>query len=402
MAKISLGFSYLRIGLSYDFLSYLMVILRIWITFLILISREKIFKINDYRNLFTFFLLFLLVSLIIFFSVLNIFLFYFFFEVRLIPIIFIILGWGYQPERLQAGIYLFFYTIIASLPILLLLIYLYNIFYSLNYMYLGDIDSLIFYLIINIVFFVKIPIFLVHLWLPKAHVEAPVSGSIILAGVILKIGGFGLIRFLKLFLGLRIKINFIFINLSLLGGVLIGLVCVRQRDIKSLIAYSSVIHIGLILRGLLTLRIWGLRGAIWIIVAHGLCSSGLFFLVNINYERFYSRSLYLNKGILNLAPSLSIFWFLLISSNIAAPPSLNLLSEIILINRLLSYSIFFIFFIIIISFFRAVYSLYLFSFRQHGKLRVLFSFLNINIREYLVLFLHWIPLNILLLKRDLV
>nr|AWN56320.1 NADH dehydrogenase subunit 4 [Nephaspis sp. DPP-2018] len=402
MAKISLGFSYLSMGLSYDFLSYLMVMLSIWITFLMLMSSEKIFKMNDYSNLFTFFLLFLLVSLIMFFSVLNMFLFYFFFEVSLIPIIFIILGWGYQPERLQAGMYLFFYTMMASLPMLLLLIYLYNIFYSLNYMYLGDMDSLIFYLMMNMVFFVKIPMFLVHLWLPKAHVEAPVSGSMILAGVMLKMGGFGLIRFLKLFLGLSMKINFIFMNLSLLGGVLIGLVCVRQSDMKSLIAYSSVIHMGLMLSGLLTLSIWGLSGAIWMMVAHGLCSSGLFFLVNINYERFYSRSLYLNKGILNLAPSLSMFWFLLISSNMAAPPSLNLLSEIMLINSLLSYSMFFIFFIIIISFFSAVYSLYLFSFSQHGKLSVLFSFLNINIREYLVLFLHWIPLNILLLKSDLV
>jgi NADH-ubiquinone oxidoreductase chain 4 len=147
---------------------------------------------------------------------------------------------------------------------------------------------------------------LVHLWLPKAHVEAPVSGSMILAGVLLKLGGYGLVRVFPFLIFSGLNFNFIFISISLVGGFLISLVCLRQIDIKALIAYSSVAHIGVVLGGLLTLTYWGLRGALTLIIAHGLCSSGLFRLANITYERVGRRSLIINKGLLNFIPRLSL------------------------------------------------------------------------------------------------
>lgn len=245
-------------------------------------------------------------SLFIAFSSINLFRFYLFFEVRIIPTLILIMGWGYQPERLQAGTYIFFYTLLASLPIMISLFYFYEGLNSLDYYFLmGDFDLFYLYMCVNVVFFVKIPIFFIHLWLPKAHVEAPVAGSIILAGVILKLGGYGLMRLLILFLRVGLKVNLIFYVIRIFGGFYVSLICLRQVDIKSLIAYSSVAHMGIVLGGLITLNFWGFYGSLIIMLAHGLCSSGLFCLANISYERLHSRRIFLTKGIINLMPRLS-------------------------------------------------------------------------------------------------
>nr|YP_010464244.1 NADH dehydrogenase subunit 4 [Borboresthes tibialis]UUL71621.1 NADH dehydrogenase subunit 4 [Borboresthes tibialis] len=396
------SYSYISMDLGVDLLSYILVLLSFWICSLMVLASEKVFYKKNWYNIFLFVILTLMISLFLTFSSLNVFIFYIFFEVSLIPTLILIVGWGYQPERLQAGVYLLFYTLLASLPMMISLFFCYNSFYSFHYFFLnGYISSLVIYLLINFVFFVKIPMFFVHLWLPKAHVEAPVSGSMILAGIMLKLGGYGLMRLMIIFSLIGMKINIFFISLSLIGGFYVSLICLRQSDMKSLIAYSSVSHMGLVLCGIMTLNYWGMTGSLVMMVAHGLCSSGLFCLANICYERLMSRSLYINKGLINLMPSLSLMWFLLVSSNMAAPPSLNLLGEIMLINSILGFSFLNMFFLMIISFFSAVYSLYLYSYSQHGIVYSgSYSFYNCSYREYLLLFLHWLPLNLLILSGD--
>nr|AML25816.1 NADH dehydrogenase subunit 4 [Scolytinae sp. BMNH 1274288] len=403
LLKVSFGSEVLNLscGLGIDLLSFTLISLSFWICCLMLLASGEINKFNIYSKVFVFVVLVLLFSLIITFMSLNLFVFYLFFEVSLIPTLILIIGWGNQPERILAGMYLLFYTLLVSLPMMMGLFYLDFRMFSLEIYFFSGFDNLFLYFCMSLVFFVKIPMFLVHLWLPKAHVEAPVSGSMILAGIMLKLGGYGLLRTMKILYQVGMSLNLVFIIVSVMGAVFISLVCVRQSDMKMLIAYSSVSHMGIVLAGILTYNLWGAWGALGLMLAHGLSSSGLFCIANLLYERTHSRSMFMNKGFMNIMPSLSLWWFLFCSSNMSAPPSFNLVGEIILINSVYLYSSYILFFMFFLVFYSGVYSLFLYSFTQHGQFYSgLFSISQVNSREYLLLFLHWVPLNLMFLKGE--
>nr|YP_009476273.1 NADH dehydrogenase subunit 4 [Psilogramma increta]AVM38368.1 NADH dehydrogenase subunit 4 [Psilogramma increta] len=402
---MNLSLTYLSNNLSYmlfcDYISFGLILLSIWICLLMIMSSENLFKLNYYVNFFLFNILILLILLFLTFSVMNLFMFYLFFEGSLIPTLLLIIGWGYQPERVQAGMYLMFYTLFASLPLLMGVFYMYTEMYSMiiYFMKFFNLNFILLYFCMVLAFLVKMPMYFVHLWLPKAHVEAPVSGSMILAGIMLKLGGYGLLRILIFLQEINLKLNYVWLIVSLVGGFYISLKCFCQVDIKSLIAYSSVSHMSIVIGGIMIMNYWGYFGSYIMMIGHGLCSSGMFCLANINYERLHSRSLYINKGMMNFMPSMSMWWFLLMSSNMSAPPSLNLLGEISLINGLLSWSWMSMIMLMMISFFSAGYSLYLYSYTQHGKFyQGIYSFYGGVSREYLLLFLHWLPLNMMILS----
>nr|AUO29142.1 NADH dehydrogenase subunit 4 [Platorchestia parapacifica] len=391
--------------LELDWISWNLILLSVWVILLSIFSSMKIYFFNKLNKLYLCVMIFLFLFLVLTFLVSDFMLFYMMFEACLIPILLIILGWGYQPERSQAGVYMFFYTLFGSLPLFFIIIYM-NKYIGSSYMFFDKnyiFNSVLIFFFMITGFLVKFPMYSVHLWLLKAHVEAPVAGSMILAGVLLKLGGYGLIRFSFFFFDesmLLIK-EFILV-FSLWGGLFLSLACLRFMDMKLLIAASSVVHMSSCICGIFILTDWGIKGCLLMMVAHGLCSSGLFCLANIVYERTNSRSMNLNKGLLNILPVFSMWWFLLIVCNMAGPPSLNLVSEIMLLISIINWNKFSIVILFFLGFFSAAYSLYLYSLSQHGVfVKNKSKFSGGLVFEYFVLFLHWVPLNILILMSAL-
>lgn len=306
---------------------------------------------------------------------------------------------GKQPERLQARLYLIIYTILASLPLLIriLLIKDYSSFLT-SFIINSNINLIIFTII---AFLVKIPIYFSHLWLPKAHVEAPLEGSIILAAVLLKLGGYGLIRFIPICIKKINNINYWIIRISLIGATATRLNCIQQKDLKSLIAYSSVAHIGFALTGIITLNSTGIYGAIIIIIAHGLSASALFLLVNDIYIKYHTRRIIHFKGLILIKPNIIIWWFLFIAVNISAPPTINTIREILLISRLINWNILLIIIIFRISLITASFSIIIFINISHNQ-EIMLPSTSTNIKIFTSLFIHLIPLITILILLEII
>ena len=392
---------------SLDTLSTAIIVLTFLISRLIISARQK-YLINSTNPLmFNLTVLILAYILILCYRTNHLINFYIIFEASLIPTLILILGWGYQPERLQAGTYLIIYIIFTSLPLLfsLLLIIKINghLFTTLpNWITPKKYITLWWFLTI-FPFLVKTPLYSVHLWLPKAHVEAPVSGSMILAGILLKLGSYGLFRLYTQIYFRASHLATPIMALRLWGACIARLLCLRQTDIKALIAYSSIRHIGLATAGILTLNLWGWRGALMLIIAHGLISSALFALANITYETSFTRNLNLIKGLINIFPAFTIWWFLLRASNLGAPPTINIIAETILISATISYSYTSIVAIFIIVIFTTGYCLLIFRTTQYGPLRNYINpwFIN-HSRNHSVLLIHMFPATAFFLKPEII
>nr|WID86940.1 NADH dehydrogenase subunit 4 [Anomaloglossus praderioi] len=398
---------------SIDEISSPLLILTFWLTApTLLASQSKISKEPISRQrAYIFTIIMLQSTTLLAFLANNLILFFIMFEATMIPTLIVITRWGAQKERMMAGTYLLFYTLFGSMALLTALLFFHENIGTLSIPMLKEVSSQFnfmpyapaWWMACFIAFLIKMPLYGVHLWLPKAHVEAPIAGSMILAGTLLKLGGYGILRMGLVMGDSLLSMAPPLIIFSLFGVFLSAILCSRQTDLKSLIAFSSVSHMGLVIAASMIKTEWSIIGSMILMISHGLVSSALFCLANTSYERTNSRTMVLLQGSQIIFPLTAAWWLTAALLNMALPPSLNFMGELSILSSLFQWSNLTLIVTGLSIIFTTSYSLYLFWSSQrehlppHTKLLI-----PTQTREHILLSLHIIPILLLTLMPTLI
>lgn len=392
LLNLNYSFGFDGISLFFFLLSSLLIfscILFIW--------NDKLFKEYSLN------LLVIELFLLIIFSVLDLFLFYIFFEAILIPMYLMIGIWGSRERKIRAVYLFFFYTLCGSILMLIGILYLYSITGTLNMEYiqifsssLSNWEQRLLWLAFFISFASKIPMFPFHIWLPEAHVEAPTVGSVLLAGILLKLGVYGFLRFsLTLFPEASLFFSPLVYSLSVVGVLYASLSAIRQTDMKRIIAYSSIAHMNLVTLGIFSFNTLGIEGAILQSISHGFVSGGMFLLVGVLYDRYHSRFVHYYGGLVQMMPLYSIFLLVFTLANIALPGTSSFVGEFLLLIGVFKANVI----CCVVSALGVIlcgaYSLWLYNRIIFGNLKIDYTlrFSDLSFREFAILF----PLFILIL-----
>ena len=376
--------------LGIDSISLLFIILTTFIYPLCVLTSWQ----NIKENFKSFIIIFLIMEslLIIVFTILDLFLFYIFFESILIPMFLIIGVWGSRRRKIRASYLFFLYTLLGSVLMLLAILIIYIQVGTTDYQVLllttfsENIQKLL-WMAFFLSFASKIPMVPVHIWLPEAHVEAPTIGSVILAGILLKLGSYGFIRFsIPLFSFGAIYYSPIVYTIATISIIYTSLTAIRQTDLKRIIAYASIAHMNLIMLGLFSLNIQGVAGSIVQMISHGIVASALFLCVGIIYDRHHTRLLKYYSGLVQTMPIFITLFLIFTFANAALPGTCNFVGEVMLFTGIFQDNAFVTLLASLGIILSGTYSLWLFNRIAYGNINMtcIKGFIEMNKREFMV------------------
>jgi proton-translocating NADH-quinone oxidoreductase chain M len=360
--------------LGVDGISLFFIILTTLLIFLCLLSSWD--NIHSYLKEYILAFLVLDSLLIGVFTVLDLLVFYVLFESTLIPMFIMILIWGSRERKIRAATMLFLYTLFGSVFMLAGILYIYWIVGTTDYQIVvassnfSPFEQRLLWLAFFLSFATKVPMLPVHIWLPEAHVEAPTAGSVILAGILLKLGSYGFLRFsLPLFPEANFYFTPLVYTIATLGVIYTSLTAIRQTDFKRIIAYTSVAHMNIVMIGIYSFNVIGLEGSIIQSISHGFVASALFLIIGVVYDRFHTRLVKYYSGLVHIMPIYAIIFLFFTMANIAMPGTSSFVGEFLILTGSLKENTSVTFFGATGMILGGAYSLWLFNRVIYGNLK---------------------------------